>query len=85
MTLPTSGMSLRKSLSSPGDERIATGQSRISAGNVAARHPMHLDIATLLFALTVCMVSMAIALPAVMGRVNEPARAQAGVIVQGVG
>ena len=46
---------------------------------------MHLDIATLLFAMTVCMVTMAVALPAVMGRVNEPARrAQAGVVVQGI-
>jgi diguanylate cyclase (GGDEF)-like protein len=46
---------------------------------------MHLDIATLLFAMTVCMVTMAVALPAVMGQVNEPARrAQAGVVVQGV-
>jgi diguanylate cyclase (GGDEF)-like protein len=46
---------------------------------------MHLDIATLLFAMTICMVAMAIALPAVMGQVNEPARsAQAGVIVQGI-
>lgn len=47
---------------------------------------MHLDIATLLFAMTVCMVTMAIALPAVMGEVNEPVRrAQAGVVLQGVG
>lgn len=47
---------------------------------------MHLDIATLLFAMTVCMVTMAIALPAVMGQVNEPARrAQAGVVLQGAG
>ena len=46
---------------------------------------MHLDIATLLFAMTVCMVTMAVALPAVMGRVDAPARrAQAGVVVQGV-
>ena len=46
---------------------------------------MHLDIATLLFAMTVCMVTMAIALPAVMGPVNAPARrAQAGVSLQGV-
>ena len=45
---------------------------------------MHLDIATLLFAMTVCMVTMAVALPAVMGQVSAPARrAQAGVIVQG--
>jgi len=46
---------------------------------------MHLDITTLLFAMTVCMVTMAVALPAVMGQVDEPARlAQAGVVVQGV-
>jgi len=46
---------------------------------------MHLDIATLLFAMTICMVTMAVALPAVMGPVNAPARrAQAGVVVQGV-
>ena len=47
---------------------------------------MPLDIRTLLFAMTVCMVTMAVALPAVMGRVDEPARrAQAGVVVQGIG
>lgn len=47
---------------------------------------MHIDIATLLFAMTVCMVTMAVALPAVMGQVNEPARrAQAGVVLQGAG
>ena len=46
---------------------------------------MHLDIATLLFAMTMSMVTMAIALPAVMGEVDEPARrAQAGVVVQGI-
>jgi diguanylate cyclase (GGDEF)-like protein len=46
---------------------------------------VHLDIATLLFAMTICMVTMAVALPAVMGPVNEPTRrAQAGVVVQGV-
>jgi diguanylate cyclase (GGDEF)-like protein len=46
---------------------------------------MHLDITTLLFAMTVCMVTMAVALPAVMGQVDGPARlAQAGVVVQGV-
>jgi diguanylate cyclase (GGDEF)-like protein len=46
---------------------------------------MHLDIATLLFAMTVCMVAMAIALPAVMGQVNQAAHwAQAGVVLQGV-
>jgi diguanylate cyclase (GGDEF)-like protein len=46
---------------------------------------MHLDIATLLFAMTVCMVTMAVALPAVMGEVDEPARrAQLGVVLQGV-
>ena len=47
---------------------------------------MLLDIRTLLFAMTVCMVTMAVALPAVMGRVDRPARrAQAGVVVQGAG
>ena len=47
---------------------------------------MPLDIRTLLFAMTVCMVTMAVALPAVMGRVDAPARrAQAGVVVQGIG
>ena len=36
--------------------------------------------------MTVCMVTMAVALPAVMGRVNRPARrAQAGVVLQGIG
>jgi len=46
---------------------------------------MPLDIRTLLFAMTVCMVTMAVALPAVMGRVDVPARrAQAGVVVQGI-
>ena len=47
---------------------------------------MHIDIATLLFAMTVSTVTMAIALPAVMGQVNAPARrAQAGVLLQGGG
>jgi len=47
---------------------------------------MPLDIRTLLFAMTVCMVTMAVALPAVMGQVGKPARrAQAGVILQGAG
>ncbi|MEO8080360.1 MAG: GGDEF domain-containing protein [Caldimonas sp.] len=46
---------------------------------------MHLDIATLLFAMTVCMVTLAVALPAVMERGSRPARlAQAGAIVQGI-
>ena len=46
---------------------------------------MPLDIASLLFAMTVCMVTMAIALPAVMGAVRGAARfAQAGVVLQGV-
>lgn len=44
------------------------------------------DIASLLFALTICMVTMAVALPAVMGRVNAAARrAQLGVILQATG
>ena len=46
---------------------------------------MHLDIATLLFAMTLCMVTMAVALPAVMDRLTRPARlAQAGVVTQGL-
>ena len=45
---------------------------------------MHLDIATLLFAMTLCMVTMAVALPAVMDRNTRPSRlAQAGVVLQG--
>lgn len=44
------------------------------------------DIASLLFALTTSLVTMAIALPAVMGPVNEPARrAQYGVTLQAAG
>jgi diguanylate cyclase (GGDEF)-like protein len=44
------------------------------------------DIASLLFAMTVCMVTMAIALPAVMGRVNAAARrAQVGMALQASG
>jgi diguanylate cyclase len=47
---------------------------------------MPLDIASLLFGVTVSMVTMAIALPAVMGRVNAPARrAQIGVALQAAG
>lgn len=47
---------------------------------------MHLDIATLLFAMTVCMVTMAVSLPAVMGKVNGAARrAQVGILLQAVG
>jgi diguanylate cyclase (GGDEF)-like protein len=46
---------------------------------------VHLDIASLLFAMTVSMVTMAVALPLVMGRVGAPARcAQGGVILQGI-
>lgn len=45
---------------------------------------MHLDIATLLFAMTLCMVTMAVALPAVMDRNTRPScLAQAGVVLQG--
>ncbi len=45
---------------------------------------MHLDIASLLFAMTACMVTMAVTLPLVMGRVGAPARcAQGGVVLQG--
>jgi diguanylate cyclase (GGDEF)-like protein len=46
---------------------------------------LHLDIASLLVAMTVCLVTMAIALPLVMGRVRAPARfAQAGIVVQAI-
>lgn len=44
------------------------------------------DIASLLFALTLSMLTMAVALPSVMGHVNAAARrAQAGVVVQAAG
>jgi diguanylate cyclase (GGDEF)-like protein len=44
------------------------------------------DIASLLFALTLSMLTIAVALPLVMGRVNAAARrAQAGVALQAVG
>ncbi|MEP6875463.1 MAG: GGDEF domain-containing protein [Burkholderiales bacterium] len=47
---------------------------------------MHLDIASLLLAMTVGMVTMAVALPAVMGKVNVAARrAQIGVALQASG
>lgn len=47
---------------------------------------MPLDIASLLFAMTVGMVTMAVALPAVMGPIGAPARrAQAGVALQAFG
>lgn len=47
---------------------------------------MQIDIASLLLAMTVSMLTMAAALPAVMGRVNEAARrAQIGVVLQAVG
>jgi diguanylate cyclase (GGDEF)-like protein len=44
------------------------------------------DIASILFAMTCALVTMAIALPAVMGKVNEAARrAQLGVAIQAAG
>lgn len=47
---------------------------------------MRIDIATLLIGMTVCMVTMAVALPAVMGEVNAAARrAQFGVMLQATG
>ncbi|WP_244545005.1 GGDEF domain-containing protein [Collimonas sp. OK607] len=47
---------------------------------------MPTDIASLLFALTVSMLTMAIALPAVMGKVNAAARrAQLGIFLQATG
>ena len=47
---------------------------------------MHIDIASLHLAMTISMVTMAVALPPVMGRVNAPARrAQVGVLLQAAG
>lgn len=47
---------------------------------------MHIDISSLLLAMTVGMLTMALALPAVMGRVNAVARrAQIGVAVHACG
>ena len=47
---------------------------------------MPIDIASLHIGLTISMLTMAVALPAVMGKVNDAARrAQLGVILQGVG
>lgn len=47
---------------------------------------MHIDIASILIAMTVSMTTMSLALPAVMGKVNEAARrAQAGVVLQAAG
>ena len=47
---------------------------------------MHIDIRSLLLAMTIGMVTMAVALPAVMGRVDAPARrAQMGVVMQAAG
>ncbi|MFJ2990150.1 GGDEF domain-containing protein [Collimonas sp. NPDC087041] len=47
---------------------------------------MPTDVASLLFALTVSMLTMAVALPSVMGRVNMAARrAQLGIFLQAAG
>jgi len=47
---------------------------------------MHFDIASLLLAMTVAMLTIAVVLPAVMGEVNAPARrAQIGVMLQAAG
>ena len=47
---------------------------------------MHIQVASLLFVMTLNLLTMAVALPAFMGRVNRPARrAQAGVALQTVG
>ncbi|GLS97814.1 hypothetical protein GCM10007918_51060 [Piscinibacter gummiphilus] len=52
----------------------------------SALRPMPIDIASLHIGLTISMLTMAVALPAVMGKVNDAARrAQLGVILQGVG
>jgi len=47
---------------------------------------MPIDIASLLLAMTVAMLTIAVALPAVMGEVDAPARrAQIGVMLQAAG
>jgi len=47
---------------------------------------MHIEVASLLFVMTLNLLTMAVALPAFMGRVNRPARqAQAGVALQTAG
>lgn len=47
---------------------------------------MPIDIASLLLAMTIAMVTIAVALPAVMGEVNAPARrAQTGAMLQAAG
>jgi diguanylate cyclase (GGDEF)-like protein len=47
---------------------------------------MHIEVASLLFVMTLNLLTMAAALPAFMGRVNRPARrAQAGIVLQTMG
>jgi len=47
---------------------------------------MHIDVSTLLIAMTLNMLTMAVALPYFMGQVNRPARrAQAGIVLQTAG
>jgi len=47
---------------------------------------MHIEVASLLFVMTLNLLTMAVALPAFMGRVNRPARyAQGGVALQTAG
>lgn len=47
---------------------------------------MHIQVASLLFVMTLNLLTMAVALPAFMGRVNRPARrAQAGIVLQTAG
>jgi diguanylate cyclase (GGDEF)-like protein len=47
---------------------------------------MHIEVASLLFVMTLNLLTMAVALPAFMGRVDRPARrAQAGIMLQTAG
>ncbi len=47
---------------------------------------MHIDVSSLLIAMTLNMLTMAVALPYFMGQVNRPARrAQAGIVLQTAG
>jgi diguanylate cyclase (GGDEF)-like protein len=63
-----------------------SSKARLVGTSAATLPPMHIDIASLLLAMTVSMVTMAVALPLVMGQVNVPARrAQIAVVLQASG
>ena len=78
-------LNLRRMDPKSADEVRAPGQSwRQSA--CRRLDPMPIDIASLLLAMTISTVTMAVALPLVMGEVNAPARrAQIGIGLQAAG